>query len=76
MPCAVSIFPPISTGSSRDMGRVHRILDATHGSPDSEWFVLALAESYPNDGYDRKLRHRMRANRAVPIILANELTFP
>jgi hypothetical protein len=37
-------------------GRVYRVLDATRGSPDSGWFVLALAGSHPEDGYERQLR--------------------
>jgi hypothetical protein len=39
-----------------DTGRVYRVLEATRGSPDSGWFVLALAGSNANDGYERQLR--------------------
>lgn len=37
-------------------GRVYRVLEATRGSPDSGWFVLALGGSHPSDGYERQLR--------------------
>lgn len=37
-------------------GRIYRVLDATRGSPDSGWFVLALAGPNPRDGYERQHR--------------------
>ncbi|WP_144263586.1 hypothetical protein [Haloglomus irregulare] len=39
-----------------DTGRVYRVLEATRGSPDSGWFVLALAGPHADDGYERQLR--------------------
>jgi hypothetical protein len=39
-----------------DTGRVYRVLESTRGSPDSGWFVLALAGPHVDDGYERQLR--------------------
>jgi hypothetical protein len=48
--------PPAVLFLDEETGRVHRVLDATRGSPDSGWFVLALGGSHPSDGYERQLR--------------------
>jgi hypothetical protein len=48
--------PPDVYFLDEDTGRVHRVLDAMRGSPDSGWFVLALGGSHPDDGYERQLR--------------------
>jgi len=34
-----------------DPGRIYRVLDATRGSPDSGWFVIAVAGPNPQDGF-------------------------
>jgi hypothetical protein len=48
--------PPAVYFLDEDTGRVYRVLEATRGSPDSGWFVLALAGSNANDGYERQVR--------------------
>lgn len=48
--------PPEVLFLDEETGRVYRVLDATRGSPDSGWFVLALGGSHPSDGYERQLR--------------------
>jgi hypothetical protein len=48
--------PPAVLFLDEETGRVYRVLDATRGSPDSGWFVLALGGSHPSDGYERQLR--------------------
>lgn len=48
--------PPAVYFLEEDTGRVYRVLEATRGSPDSGWFVLALAGSHADDGYERQLR--------------------
>jgi hypothetical protein len=39
-----------------DTGRIYRVLDATRGSTDSGWFVIALAGPNPHDGFERQRR--------------------
>jgi len=48
--------PPVVFFLNEDTGRVYRVLEATRGSPDSGWFVLALAGPHADDGYERQLR--------------------
>jgi hypothetical protein len=48
--------PPAVFFLDEDTGRVYRVLEATRGSPDSGWFVLALAGPHADDGYERQLR--------------------
>jgi hypothetical protein len=48
--------PPTVYFLDEDTGRVYRVLDATRGSPDSGWFVLALAGPHTDDPYERQLR--------------------
>lgn len=48
--------PPDVYFLDEDSGRIHRMLDATRGAPDSGWFVLALAGPHPDDSYERQLR--------------------
>lgn len=48
--------PPDVLFLDEDAGRIHRVLDATRGSPDSGWFVLALAGPNTDDGFERQLR--------------------
>lgn len=54
-----------------DTGRVYRVLEATRGSPDSGWFVLALAGPYADDRYERQVRvHDSDTHR---VLLENEI---
>lgn len=39
-----------------ESGRIYRVLDATRGTPDSGWFVIALAGPNPQDGLERQRR--------------------
>jgi len=39
-----------------ESGRIYRVLDATRGTPDSGWFVIALAGPNPQDGFERQRR--------------------
>jgi hypothetical protein len=48
--------PPTVYFLDEDSGRVYRVLDATRGSPDSGWFVIALAGPHADDEYERQLR--------------------
>ncbi|MEF8826318.1 MAG: hypothetical protein V5A27_08290 [Halapricum sp.] len=48
--------PPAVFFLDEDTGRVDRVLEATRGSPDSGWFILALAGPHADDGYERQLR--------------------
>lgn len=49
-----------------DSGRIYRVLDATRGSPDSGWFVIALAGSNPQDGFKRqRLVHDSDTHRVL-----------
>ncbi len=48
--------PPTVFFLDEETGRVYRVLDATRGSPDSGWFVLALGGPNVDDGYERQLR--------------------
>jgi len=56
-----------------DTGRISRVLDATRGSPDSGWFVLALAGPNPLDGYERQRRiHDSDTHRVLLTHLEND----
>jgi hypothetical protein len=48
--------PPAVYFLDEEIGRIYRVLEATRGSPDSGWFVLALAGPHVDDGYERQLR--------------------
>ncbi len=48
--------PPAVFFLDEETGRVYRVLEATRGSPDSGWFVLALGGQNVDDGYERQLR--------------------
>jgi hypothetical protein len=50
------VNPPAVYFLDEDTGRVYRVLEATRGSPDTGWFVLALAGPHADDGYERQLR--------------------
>ena len=39
-----------------ESGRIYRVLNATRGTPDSGWFVIALAGPNPQDGFERQRR--------------------
>ena len=56
-----------------DTGRVYRVLEATRGSPDSGWFVLALAGLHVDDGYERQLR--VEPTPAADVITTSEGMF-
>ena len=63
--------PPAVYFLDEDTGRVYRVLEATRGSPDSGWFVLALAGPHVDDGYERQLRvHDSDTHR---VLLGNEM---
>jgi hypothetical protein len=63
--------PPTVYFLDEDTGRVYRVLDATRGSPDSGWFVLALAGPHADDPYERQLRvHDSDTHR---ILVGNEI---
>jgi hypothetical protein len=49
-------IPPAVYFLDDDTGRVYRVLEATRGSPDSGWFVLALSGPHADDGYERQFR--------------------
>ena len=48
--------PPTVFFLDEETGRVYRVLEATRGSPDSGWFVLAIGGPHVDDGYERQLR--------------------
>ena len=59
--------PPAVYFLDEDTGRLYRVLEATRGSPDSGWFVLALAGPHVDDGYERQLRiHDSDTQRVLP----------
>jgi hypothetical protein len=63
--------PPTVYFLDEDTGRVYRVLEATRGSPDSGWFVLALAGTHVDDGYERQLRvHDSDTHR---VLLGNDI---
>lgn len=58
--------PPVVYFLDEDTGRVFRVLEAMRGSPDTGWFVLALAGLRADDGYERQLRvHDSDTHRAL-----------
>jgi hypothetical protein len=63
--------PPTVYFLGEDTGRVYRVLEATRGSPDAGWFVLALAGPHADDNYERQLRvHDSDTQR---VLLGNEI---
>ncbi|WP_255152986.1 hypothetical protein [Halorarius halobius] len=63
--------PPTVNFLDEDTGRVYRVLEATRGSPDAGWFVLALAGPHADDSYERQLRvHDSDTHR---VLLGNEI---
>jgi hypothetical protein len=49
-----------------DTGRIYRVLDATRGSPDSGWFVIALAGPNPQDDFKyQRLVHDSDTHRVL-----------
>lgn len=56
-----------------DTGRVFRVLDATRGSPDSGWFVLALAGPHAADGYERQ--HRVHDSDTHRVLVGDDIEY-
>jgi hypothetical protein len=49
-----------------DTGRIYRVLNATRGSPDSGWFVIALAGPNPQDDFKcQRLVHDSDTHRVL-----------
>jgi len=57
-----------------DSGRIYRVLEATRGSPDSGWFVIALAGPHPDDDFERQRRVHDSDTHRVLIINTKTLT--
>jgi len=56
-----------------DTGRIYRVLDATRGSPDSGWFVIALAGPNLQDGFEGQRRiHDSDTHRVLVTLLEED----